>query len=72
LLQNLCQHDTMKNQEVFMRNLSKQFERVGRRKNVAYRPDSSTYEKLMEQSKKYKISLNQVIDKIIKRSKLLA
>ena len=51
-----------------MRNLSKQKEKVGKRNLVGYMPDSKMYKKLMEKSKKLKISLNQVIDLFLKQT----
>lgn len=51
-----------------MRYLSKQKEPIGARKLLAYRPDSTTYRKLEMISKKEGVSMNQTIDKFIKRS----
>lgn len=50
-----------------MKNFSKQKEPIGERVHIAYRPDSVIYKKLETISKKEGISLNQTIDKFIKR-----
>jgi hypothetical protein len=50
-----------------MKYLSKQKEPIGARKLLAYRPDSVICKKLETISKKEGISMNQTIDKFIKR-----
>jgi len=51
-----------------MKYLSKQEEPIGGRKLLAYRPEKVIYKKLEMISKKDGISMNQTIDKFIKRS----
>lgn len=50
-----------------MKYLSKQKEPIGERKLLAYRPESVIFKKLETISKKEGISMNQTIDKFIKR-----
>lgn len=47
--------------------LSKQSERVAKRKGIAYRPESLVYTELERRSRKKGISLNQVLNEIVLR-----
>lgn len=52
--------------------MKQNLEPVFKRREIGYRPESKIFTILFNQSKKEGISLNQIVDKLIKRSLTLA
>ncbi len=50
-----------------IKRLSRQSEKVGQRRIIGYRPENEVYKRLTKMSIKEGISMNQIVDGIIKK-----